>query len=64
MERNINSLVIGAQISLPLDVGGHEGGGCEGVDVGELGLLDGVGRVALHQVLAVAHLGRPWSGVR
>ena len=60
----IDSLVVGAQISLPLDGGGHEGGRCEGVDVGELGLLNGVGRVALHQVLAMAHMGGPWSGVR
>ena len=54
-----NSLVIGAQISLPLDGGSQEGSGGEGVDVGELGLLDAVRRVALHQVLPLPHVRRP-----
>ena len=58
-----NLLVIGAQISLPLDGGSQEGSGGEGVDVGELGLLDAVRRVALHQVLPLPHVHCPWSWV-
>lgn len=56
----INLLVIGAFVPPPL-VGRQEGRGCEGVDVGELGLLCCAGGVALNGVSS--HLAWTMVGV-